>query len=266
MGLQKQFSASRFNKCLQYDLRLHGKTYLFFAIGLAIVLFAIDFFTLATASQRVDFKESYYIPIFTFLLVISSILSSGTSFPAFRSSNNSINYLLLPASNLEKFLVQFIIRILVLASVFLLLYWLIFKMAYGFYIHFTWKRQLVLPSFGLLSPFDSIKNTSLNFAALALFVLNINLFAFAGSIYFKSYALFKSILISALFIGGILLLIVVCSHLFFSEYTQDFFDAYSVRHDIYGIDNNLLYLIVLQTGVSLFLIPLAYFKLKEKTV
>ena len=146
MNLQKHFSPKRFYKCLKYDLVLNGKIYLFSIIGLMVVLMIINLINLNSFSDFYSnnfnrnninfdnfFLKSYYRPLFLFFIISGIILSAGTSFPALRSSNNSINYLLLPASTLEKFLVQFLIRILAFVLLFIPIYWLIFKFTYNFY-------------------------------------------------------------------------------------------------------------------------------------
>ena len=131
MGFQKHFSARRFYKYVKYDLTLNGKTYLLALVGLVVILFIVDVFTLNTASPRINFNRGYYTPIFVFFLILSSVIAAGTAFSALRSSKSSINYLLIPVSNFEKFAVQFLIRIVGLVLLFLPLYWLTFKLAYS---------------------------------------------------------------------------------------------------------------------------------------
>ena len=107
MNLQKHFSPKRFYKCLKYDLVLNGKIYLFSIIGLMVVLMIINLINLNSFNNfysnnfnrnnfNIDFENyffrSYYAPLFIFFIIFGTILSAGTSFPALRSSNNSINY------------------------------------------------------------------------------------------------------------------------------------------------------------------------------
>jgi hypothetical protein len=236
-------------------------------IGLTIALFAIDFFTLTTASTRVDFEDGYYTPICIFTGVVASVLATGMSFPELRTSNKSINYLLLPASNMEKFLVQFIIRIIGFALLFLPLFWLIFKLAYALYNQFIWENPIVVSSLRVLSPFEVEDLDSLDSAAILSCIIATNLFGFTGAIFFKKYALFKSIVLFALIIAALLLLMVGCSHAFFPEYVKDFFEIKKVSYRVYdNIDSFPLFLLVLSSGTSLLLIPMAYFKLKEMEV
>lgn len=66
-----------------------------------------------------------------FLIVcvaVFSILYVGHSFPAFRSKESTINYLMLPASVLEKFLFELLIRIVIIIPTLPLLYWVTFHL------------------------------------------------------------------------------------------------------------------------------------------
>lgn len=66
-------------------------------------------------------------------LATVGLLYIGYSFPAFRSKERSFSYLTLPASGLEKFLFEFVIRIALFLIVIPLLYWFIFNVEGWFY-------------------------------------------------------------------------------------------------------------------------------------
>jgi hypothetical protein len=279
MSLQKHFSAKRFYKCLNYDLVLNGKTYLFTLIGLMMVLLIINLINLNSFSSfyRLNygfntinfdnyFYNSYYLPVFVFFIIVGSILSAGTSFSALRTSQKSINYLLFPASSLEKFLVQFLIRIPVFVMLFIPIYWLNFKFSYNFYSLFDTVSEAV-KSYGLLSPFQP-KN--MDDTALCLIVITAvmsSLFAFVGAAYFKKYALFKSVFTFGLTAFFMFLLMVLFSHLFYEHHANEFFQVKLKMFPVYENFNSIeIYTITLFTGLSIFLLPLAYFKLKEREV
>jgi hypothetical protein len=71
------------------------------------------------------------------LVSVFGILYVGHSFPAFRSKESSIHYLMLPASALEKFTFEFIIRIVLALVILPLLYWVTFNMQGYFFGIFT---------------------------------------------------------------------------------------------------------------------------------
>jgi hypothetical protein len=70
---------------------------------------------------------------------VFAILYVGHSFPAFRSKESTIHYLMLPASALEKFVFEFIIRIGLALVILPLLYWLTFNVQGYFFGMFTEK-------------------------------------------------------------------------------------------------------------------------------
>jgi hypothetical protein len=263
MGLQKHFSASRFYKYLKYDLTLNGKTYLLAVVGLFVVLFIVDVFTLSTASPRINFNRNYYTPIFVFFLVLIGVVSAGTAFSGLRSTKTSINYLLIPVSSFEKYVVQFLIRIVGFVLLFLPLYWLTFKLACSFYSLFGMVSENV-ESYNLLSPFQWQENNVEVYFLVSL-ASGLVLFAFCGATYFKKQALLKSILTFALLTLAWFLLMVTLSHMFYDHNSKQFLEIKLRSYKIYkGIQNTQMYAVILFAGLSLFLLPLAYFKLKER--
>jgi hypothetical protein len=72
-------------------------------------------------------------------VTVFGILYVGHSFPAFRAKESTIHYLMTPASALEKFIFEFVNRILIMLLVLPLLYWLTFNL-HGYFFHaFTEK-------------------------------------------------------------------------------------------------------------------------------
>ncbi len=68
---------------------------------------------------------------------VFGILYVGHSFPAFRSKERAMNYLMLPASHFEKFLLEFVLKICLLIVMLPLLYWLTFHLQGYFFSIFT---------------------------------------------------------------------------------------------------------------------------------
>ena len=71
---------------------------------------------------------------------VFGILYAGHAFPAFRSKESTINYLMVPASALEKFLFEFVGRIGFMIVVLPLLYWATFHLQGYFFTMFTDER------------------------------------------------------------------------------------------------------------------------------
>jgi hypothetical protein len=72
-------------------------------------------------------------------VTVFGILYVGHSFPAFRSKESTINYLMLPASVLEKFVFEFLIRIGTILLMLPVLYWITFHAQGYFFTLFTEK-------------------------------------------------------------------------------------------------------------------------------
>jgi hypothetical protein len=70
-------------------------------------------------------------------VTVFGILYVGHSFPAFRSKESTIHYLMLPASALEKFVFEFVSRIGIILLTLPLLYWFIFNVHGYFFTMFT---------------------------------------------------------------------------------------------------------------------------------
>jgi hypothetical protein len=70
-------------------------------------------------------------------VTVFGILYVGHSFPAFRLKESTINYLMLPASALEKFLFEFVNRVGILLIILPLLYWCTFNLQGIFFTIFT---------------------------------------------------------------------------------------------------------------------------------
>lgn len=264
MAIQQYFSLKRFINYFKYDVRLDAKTYLFFCVGIAIALFLANFFALN--QTRSIFKLRDYQALFFVTFALCSVIAIGTSFPALRNKKEASNYFLLPASTFEKFLLQFLIRIVAFITFFFLIFWLEFKFTAAIYQSIEWEKTITIESFDLFSPFTDLTRT-LDLLAVVFGMFSITSFLLMGTAYFKKYALFKTILAFGLLIGIFFLTMVAYSHIFYPEKMNRFFSIelqdYKISENLYNIQ---LFLYILIMAASLFFLPIAYFKLKEKEV
>lgn len=262
---QKYFNFKRFYYTFKYDLMLNLKSYLSFGISLFLGLILIDFLFILNAGWKFD--QNIYLPLFYFSFLISSILVIGTSFPLLRNKKSIAHYLILPASTFEKILIQFIIRIGLFIPFFLIVFWLDLKLAGGIYNLFDWPNITQIESFTLLEPFESLpfRNT-LDILALVGVILTVATFLFTGATYFKKYALFKTVLSFSILIGSVILLFWGFTMIFYPDFyktggTFIYLKPYKISEHMFNIQ---LFFYVIAIVSSLFLLPLAYFKLKEK--
>lgn len=193
---------------------------------------------------------------------------TGTSFPALADQVKTMNYLLTPGSNLEKFMVQFVTRIVLFIPLALSIFWIATHLA---------KASLVPdPTIGFdpairIGDFHFWNLFNPDITSLDRFIIMLSLFSlisllFAGSASFKRFSLIKTLIVLGIMIGAIVLSFILFSHIFYPAETNGFrikLESYKIMKDL----SNLQLAGYLLGGLSwLFFLSLAYFKLKEKEV
>jgi hypothetical protein len=263
MKQNKYFSPGRFARLFRNDLLINQKTYLFTLAGLGIAIYALMYF-LMMMSQRVGANQ-YSAFIVFYLMGVGVVI--GTAFPALTNQIKTSNYLLAPGSTFEKYMVQFVIRMVIFIPIALLLFWISAHLA---------KASLVPdPRIGF-DPEVSIANFSfsdlLNGVAfmdkltIIFTIFSIACLLFAGSVYFNQFALVKTLILTGIIIGAVILSFVIFSHIFYPEIVHGF-DIHLEPYNITEEQNNFQLGFFILGGFSwLFFLPLAYFKLKEKEV
>lgn len=265
MKQNKYFSTQRFVRLFKNDLFINQKTYLFAPVGLLIAIYIFSLLGMRN-SNPAYIQNAVYLPNFMFyLLGIIALLS--TSFPALKDQIKTTNYLLLPGSTIEKYLLQFVVRIAIFIPLALAIFWIGTHLA---------KASLFLnPESG----FDPSKIPDFYFSDLfkhvpsfrdkLVIVASIFSFAtvlFAGSAYFNRFALVKTAIVVAVVSFLVILTFVTFSHIFYPTETHGFdmkLKIYEIAEDI----NNLQLAAYLLGCLSwIFFLVLGYFKLKEKEV
>ena len=107
---------------------IHNAQFLLFSTGAYI---GVIFIVLSIIQVGNDLKP-HELNVFRGFLIgfvtVFGILYVGHSFPAFRSKESTINYLMMPASALEKFIFEFLSRIGIIILMLPLLYWVTFHL------------------------------------------------------------------------------------------------------------------------------------------
>lgn len=274
MNLNNHFNFNRFYKLLKFDISFNTKKYLIFIGVLIIALFLVDIslidsgsnFRVLDNNDREYFyrKSSYQISLFiTFLVSLFLVVSS--SFPAFRKKESTSNYLLLPASTLEKFLVQFVIRILLFSIIYIVVFWSVFKLASITYNLFDFKKDVLIPNFALFDVF-SYKMKLLDKVAIVLSILTFASYLLVNAVHFKKNVIIKTVFAFGILAFTIFLVNVILSHLFLPNEANGFEVKLFHRYLKNGLRSDQLVTYIIGIFSSLFLLPLAYFKLKEKQV
>ena len=195
---------------------------------------------------------------FLFISAVTAMLYAGTAFPGLRTREKSFSYLLNPASVFEKFILEFVSRILLLIVVVPILYWIIFH-AEGYF------HQLLYPEFNF-TPFsftdhnlrrpDELSETALILSGTMLFFT----VPFTGASIFMKYPLPKTLFaVAAIFFF----------HVFFVYFFLEILDFASrgpKDGKILGMDGKdaITFFAAYCFVANAVLIAVAYLKLKER--
>lgn len=264
METNQFFSLKRFYLLLRNDLLINYKTYLFTIIGAFIVGFVIFYINMPTYFRSSIFDKNDYMEIVAICLLGLGVFI-GLSFPEMSNKIKTTNFLLLPASTFEKFLVQFSIRIIGGILLFLLIIWLDAHLARWAILNIY--KGLDPSMIRLLNYSETFKTDNNIIWVLIFSILSMGTYLFSIRLFFKKNALVKTVISFGLIIYIMVCLMVIFSHIFYPETTgfnielkeyQLEFDPSFSNIKIWAFSSLIL--------SGLFLLPLGYFKFKEKQV
>lgn len=274
MNFQHYFNFNRFYKLLKFDITFNAKNYLIFIGVLIIVLFVLGIILIDLGSNTIILdnndreyfyrKSDYQVSLFiTFLIALFLVVSS--SFPAFRKKESTASFLLFPASLLEKFLVQFCVRILVFSLLFIVLFWANFKLATFTYNLFNFQKDILIPNFALLDIFP-YQLELLDKVTLVLAILSFASYFLANAVHFKKNVILKTIVLFGLLVFTVFIVNVILSHLFLPNDVSGLNVRIYHRYLENGLRSDQFSTYIIGIFSSLFLLPFAFYKLKEKQV
>ena len=243
------FNIKRFLNLIKYRFNLHKRTWLLQIggiMGIAMIITALSFIKMTEAS---DFEKFYQI-FYSFILLLSGAYVSSRSFTEYSSTAKGFAYVMLPASNSEKFMVPALFSGI--------LYFLIFSVLYSLLAlitNVTWSVFYDFPIY-VFNPFSEslIKDTGILF----LFYMIIQpMFLFGSIALRKNHFILTGI--------GIFIASMVFT-LFGLLYAKIIFvDTNNLNVSFISSDNTLLAYI----AIAIFHIVLlfaSYFKLKEREI
>jgi hypothetical protein len=296
MNSNKFFSFNRFYLLLRSDLLINYKKYC-----LAIlVAFILGFVFLYGSMPRLvyggdtlndwnTFGCNRYKSIFLFSIVVLGVLV-GSSFSDLGSKVKTANYLLIPASTFEKFFSQFFSRVICGGAIFLVLFWIDAQLARAISgmqmvdvktnLHYANAEHIIEKfNYGMIFLYEKVRTYSSETGTYSiekivyykayetwgasLFIVSIGLYLFSVRLFFKKLGLVKSIISFVVLFFILFLFMVVFSHIFYPN-TVGFdvsLPTYTLQN---GTDNIGFWLCLIGLVSPLFLLPLGYFKLKEK--
>lgn len=259
MKTNQLFSLKRFWTYTVSSVTLHHRQLLLMtgAVSAGLLLF-LSFLMFINR----NWNEHQWIPVLIFVVPIAGLLYVGSAFPALRSPEKATGFLMIPASSFEKFLYEFIERIVFFCILFPILLYLVGNLA--FVMTETIKHAMAIPfdaeSLSYRQFFDKMLPEE-GKKLLALGALSALSLAFAGAVVFRKLPLIKTI-------------IFVCAVFFaFAGYMVLIFDRMNLHHPwLEPLFRNLgqekmftLFGVLLGVFI-LTILSYAYFKLKEKEV
>jgi hypothetical protein len=265
MKQNKYFSPGRFARLFRNDLLINQKTYLFTIIGFAIVIYAIFYFIMRPSYGGLT-QTKHYIPLVMIYLMAVGVFI-GAAFPALTDQIKTTNYLLAPGSTFEKLMVQFVVRIVLFIPLALCLFWISAHLAKASIFpdsRFNFNPSSI-PDFhfsDLLAPVPLLRDK----LVIIISIFSVASLLFAGSVYFNRFALVKTLIVTGITIGMVVLAFVLFSHIFYPAETHGFHIELKTYQITENLKNTQLFIYLVGSLSWIFFLVFGYFKLKEKEV
>jgi len=233
-------------------------------IGISLAGFTGTLFIALIFFQYMDhfnnWKNENYMIIFAFLFFPLGIIYSSLSFPAFRSKEKSMTYLMSPTSVSEKYVFELVTRIVLFVLVMPLLFWIVANLE-GAVVHsFVPKFANYKFSFSGLNH-THIDNEGWISYAIAQGFLFVFIAAFTGASHFAKSPLLKTMFTLSIIAAGYGLF----TYLLVKGLNLESFHVESKRiFFIRDKHDGLVFLAILETVINLSLLAIAWFRIKEK--
>lgn len=271
MQTNNYFNFNRFTLLLKQDLLINKTKYLLTIIGLGLITYLLCYWFLNSNKDSIisndDFIYQIYTICFAFFMIVIGVVI-GTAFPDLSDKIKTSHYLLSPGSTFEKLIVQFMLRIGLFVPLALGIFWIAIRLA---------KASLIPGESGLdtsLIPYFEFRSLITNGHRLwniwpILFVIfglfSYGIYLFAGTTYFKRYALVKTLIVSAIILGIAILFSMLLSNIFYTQ--NKFFDLQLPSIQVAeNLDNLMIAALGLTFFSWIFFLAITYFNLKEKEV
>jgi hypothetical protein len=262
--MNNTFNIHRFGALVRQGVMHDYKMYLISIVGFSGILFIIFFVTQFNFGiSIIDPRSLVIIYILTF--IGAGLLYTGSAFGGFRSKEKSISYLLIPESRSEKFLCEYVSRIIIFLVAFPVLFWLVYNLEGVIFgvLHpaFTFKYQefFFVPKY-IIQP-DKVNPYPLIYSA-AFFVLTI---PFTGAAIFNKHPLIKTLFsVSIIFFFHLILIYVFVEVLKFKHYNIS--DEAQIYLLPTSAEKAITFFTITLFIANILLTLIAYFKLKEKEV
>ena len=259
MQTNNQFTMQRFVLLGKQSFIINKKMIGISLIGFVGILF-ITLLFFQSANEFVNWDNKFYEVAFVSFFFPLGIIFSGLSFPAFRSKEKSMSYLMLPVSASEKFVFEFLTRVVLFIILMPLLFWMVANFE-GTIVHY-FVPDLINYKFSFSgSNHTLIDNEGWISYVIAQGFLFIFVACFTGASHFTKSPLMKTMFtISLIAIGYGLFTLLLLKGLNLKAFHIGNKGIFFIRdkHD------GLVFLAILETVINLSLLAIAWFRLKEK--
>jgi hypothetical protein len=271
------FSIRRFMLYCRHSLIINKKI-----IGISLIGFVGTLFLVLLFFQSIDnhfeaWKLKDYIVLFYIYFFGLGLTYTSSSFPAFRTKEKSMHYLMLPISSSEKFAFELITRIILFLIIMPSLYWIVANLE-GAIVHsyvpefvnykfslseaYTKMTRTIITVNGKIQPSQMAPMIQYLFIQGGLFVF---IFLFAGASHFSKSPFLKTLFTFSLIVAGYFLLIYL---LFKGLNLREYSTVDNTVLNIKGRDKDDFskFAAIALTVINLTFLTIAWFRLKEKEV
>jgi len=249
------FNFSRFIKYATYQTRIRRNIYLPTIAGFSVALFLFMLFLLSVNSY---WKQNEWTVLFFTSFAITGLLLIGNAFPSLRNKEKRINMLMLPVSVFEKYTYEYIIKVVLFA----ILYPLLFVILSSLAVHIA---GIINPDKTILSfSFDPILHPRHDYVMRLIFWIYLfsSSLIFAGAAAIKKHPLIKTLLL----VGTVIMGTIGYFYIIFKELRLGNGIQYVAKNTISDEKEAFTWLFTLLGISACTALTYAFFKLKEKEV
>jgi hypothetical protein len=216
-----------------------------------------------SASQFKNWNQVQGLVIFKVYFFILGIIYTSFAYPAFRSKEKTMAYLMLPISTYEKFIFEILIRIVAFVLFIPLLFWGISNLE-GLIVHY-FVPDLINYKFSLGNAFTIFaQNSSLQGWSVFSYiqtVLFVFIAAFTGASHFSKLPLMKTLFVfSMIQVGFVLFAYLLYKGLNLKEVNFSVERLFFIKNKAQGIIVYAIFALI----INMSLLTISWFSLKEK--
>lgn len=259
MQTNNLFTFQRFAMLCKQSLIINKKLIAISLSGFTGILF-IALIVLQSAASFENWENHDYMVTFVFLFFQLGIIYSGLSFPAFRSKEKCMAYLMLPATASEKFVFEFLSRIVLYILLMPLLFWIIANLE-GAVVHY-FIPEMTNYTFSFIGLNKThIENEGWISYAIVQGMLFVFISCFTGASHFTKSPLVKTLFTFPVLIAGFgLFIFLLIKGLNLEGIHVENNRMFFIKNERDG----MVFLAILATMINLSLLAIAWFRLKEK--